>query len=183
MLSSAGGEKHARGQQGIGLIRIGNTVLPQNCIWINLPRAGTPLGVATAWSTIVLCRCSLLRPSGLHLLLPYMLTTLLIWWLTSGGVFACVCSENNQRRGRELIAEADRLRVNQAKRTKQRSELEQRNQKVYSDVMERQDADRARRQRAMHDPATVCAICVGCRRISVAEEKQGPKQKSSKGQT
>lgn len=92
-------------------------------------------------------------------------------------------SENNQRRGRALIAEADRLRVNQAKRTKQRCELEQHNKEVYSNVMKRQDADRARRERAMHDPATVCAICVDCRRIPIAEEKQELKQTASKGQT
>lgn len=71
-------------------------------------------------------------------------------------------SDNNQRRGRELIAEADLLRANQAKRTKQLSELEQRNKKVYSNVMKRQDADRARRERAMHDPATVCALRFCC---------------------
>ena len=70
----------------------------------------------------------------------------------------CACSDNNQRRGRELIAEAGLRRANQAKRTKQLSELEHHNRAVYGTVAEREAADRARRERLLQDPKTVCVV-------------------------
>ena len=70
----------------------------------------------------------------------------------------CAYSDNNERRGRELIAEAGLRRANQAKRTKQLSELEHHNRAVYGTVAEREAADRARRERLLQDPKTVCVV-------------------------